>query len=80
MSEGSDISARLKICKSNCGLVIRVVAVICWNIWRERNNKIFNNTSYTVDGCVLEIYIDISCWIGLLSDREMIYVSENDNN
>lgn len=79
MLEGSDVWAGLRLCKDNRGLVTRIVAAIYWNIWREKNNRIFKNTSHTVDGCVNRVYIDVMLLIGLLWDRRRICISENDD-
>lgn len=58
MLGGSDAWTRLRLCKDNHGLVTRIVATICWNVWRERNDRIFNNTSHTVNDCVFRAYTD----------------------
>lgn len=50
-------------------LLAIVVAVICGNIWIERNDRIFTGTSHTVDGCIARTHIDELFWTGQLSDR-----------
>lgn len=75
MAEGSDIWARVRVGKDNSGLVTRVVSAICWSIYRE----IFENSSHTVDVCVSQVYTDIMFWTGLLSDRERICISDDDD-
>lgn len=39
-----------------------LVASICWNIWRKRNNQIFNNVAHTIQTCLDYIYF----WCHLL--------------
>lgn len=79
MTEGLDIWARLRVCKDNLGLVTRMDSAIYCNIWRERNGRIFENTSHTVDIYVFRVYTDIMFWIDLLSYKERICISKDDD-
>lgn len=46
----------------------QLVAAVCWNIWRERNNRIFNGTSHTIDECIDLTISDIDSWIWILAN------------
>lgn len=60
MAKISTAWERTRVWKGNRGLVAIIVAAICQNIWTERNVRIFNNTSHTVDSYVAKTYIDVS--------------------
>lgn len=63
-----------------CGTTCLVLAIISWNIWRERNYRIFNNTSLDADCCIIRAYLDISLWTCQLSDRKRVCISEDEDN
>lgn len=50
-------------------------ATTCWNIWKERNNITFNNSSVTVEACVYRGHLDIFLWTDQLSDRERVCIT-----
>lgn len=62
------------------GMVKPVVTIICWNIWSEWNNNLFNNTSHSTNWCIISTYHDITHWAGKFSDRERVCNSEDDDN
>lgn len=44
------------------------------NIWREKNDRIFNNKTNMVDSCMARTYMDASSlWAGQPSDRERAF-------
>lgn len=48
-----------------------LIASICWNnIWRKRNNWIFNNIARTLATCLVCIYFDVIFCTGYLSEGE----------
>lgn len=47
---------------------IILVALICWNLWHERNNWIFSNTAPTIATCLGLVYFDIISWAGYCSE------------
>lgn len=49
-----------------------MMSAICWHIWRERNNRLFKNSTSTPLDCLFRIYIDIVFWTGLSMDGESI--------
>lgn len=63
-----DIWHSLSCAISDKTLVGLVVAAIYWNIWREKNNIIFNHTRLLIDDCVCRSHLDFSLWARQLSD------------
>lgn len=53
------------------------IAAMCWNIWRERNSRIFADRSLLLEVCASCTYTDIIFWTWLLSDKEKLYLSED---
>lgn len=52
-----------------------LVAVICWNIWREKNIRIFNSIAHSLDICLRLIIHDFIFWTSILSDEERLQIS-----
>lgn len=46
------------------------IAAICWNVWKERNNRIFSSTAHSIETYMVIIHSDISAWTGILSEKE----------
>lgn len=55
MSEGCNIWTRIPGIHGKRDLRDIVVIAICWNIWREQNNKNFNYTMLTIYGCDMNL-------------------------
>lgn len=49
-------------------------------IWRERNDRTFNDTPHNFSCCIFSTYLHIIHWTGKLGDREMVCISDDDNN
>lgn len=47
---------------SNTGLGPIFVAAVCWNIWKERNNRIFIGIAHTIRFCSSTITNDVRMW------------------
>lgn len=47
----------------NSDMFKSVTAAIIWNIWLERNRKIFSNIAYSMDHCIYCITNNILLWI-----------------
>lgn len=60
------------------GMVVMspMTAAICWHLWRERNNRIFNNIFHSHTSCVQWIINNIILRTSLLSDEERIQFSD----
>lgn len=56
------------------------VAIIC-SYWLEQNDRIFNNTSCTVNSCVIRTYMNVLLWTDQLSDRkQQVCLSDYNDN
>lgn len=51
-----------------------------WNIWQKRNNRIFNHSSLSIDGCVCRDHSDLSFWTGQLSDSQRLSITNDKDN
>jgi zinc-binding in reverse transcriptase len=40
----------------------RQIAAVCWNIWKERNQRIFHNTRMTTDILFMHVITDTLLW------------------
>lgn len=58
------------VTRQNHSVMIRIVVAICWNIWRERNSRIFRNKPDSVGDCLATIFSDINSWTCSFSDSE----------
>lgn len=54
------------------------VAAVYWNIWKEKNRRIFSYTAFSYHCCPLLIHSDIIVWTGLLSEEEQVHLSDDD--
>lgn len=54
MVEGLEIWARAWVSKEDKGFAMMVASTIYWNLWQERNGRVFENTSHTIDDYVLK--------------------------
>lgn len=52
-----------------------LATAICWNIWLERNNRIFNFTAYSFHICIQLIMHDFTIWTCIPSDKERVQIS-----
>lgn len=54
-----------------------VIATYCWNISRERNNKLFNDKYHFVHYCLKLSNHNFIIWTDILSDEESFHLSDN---
>lgn len=79
MAESSSIWERLQVTQGYRGFAMIVIAAICWNSRKERNDRLFSDIFHIVNGCIARIYMDVSLWAGWLSDRERVCISNDDS-
>lgn len=54
-----------------------LVASVCWVIWRERNNRLFNARDTTQDICLQLAISDIDFWTGIPARENHLQLSES---
>lgn len=57
---------RVQIHNTGSETAITLIPAICWNIWPEKNNQIFNNIVHTIEYYLEDIYFDVISWTGYL--------------
>lgn len=65
-----------------CTTAHRLLAAICWNTWKERNDRIFRDTSHSTEISPSIIYADMHDWIGVhcnkYNTRDLMEEGEDD--
>lgn len=75
LSVCSSVWSRIQEGKSKWPFAAIVIVAICWNLWKERNHRIFSDKVQPADGCVFQTYIDFCLWAGQLSDSQRVCIS-----
>lgn len=51
-----------------------VITAFCWNIWREKNIRLFNNKYHSIQYCMRLTVYDFIIWADVFSDEESLHL------